>query len=369
MMRNTAGDVGAAMAAHEDCLRMLADGDASGAVGQAEVALAGFTAAGADHVVDQVNARLTLVRGLRMLDRLEEALAHAQAGLAQARTLPDGQTVSARLLVQALCDCGDVLRVMARHGDAEVLLAEAVDSASSLLGNADPDAISAQNSYAILLRYTGRFDAARALYESALALSERAAGADCEDVAAVCHNLAGLEHARGEAVAALPHSTRALRIRRAICGPDHLDTAADLALHGAVLVDLGRLDEAEECYRQAMAVFRRRLDDDHYEVAALLANWAALAHLSGRYEQAETLYAQAAAAKQALLGATHPEIGLLLVNQAALALDTGHGRRARELAERGHAVLRAVYPADHPQVSAACVVLAEAAADPPPAAR
>ena len=82
------------------------------------------------------------------------------------------------------------------------------------------------NNLALLLRNRGDLAAARPLDERALAIRERALGAEHPDIATSLNNLARLLWAQGDLAAARPLYERALAIREKVLGPDHRDTVA-----------------------------------------------------------------------------------------------------------------------------------------------
>jgi Flp pilus assembly protein TadD len=64
----------------------------------------------------------------------------------------------------------------------------------------------------VVLKYLGAFEDAETEYREALALIEQARELDHPDVAPVCHNLGGLEHARRRFAAGEPYGRRSLEI-------------------------------------------------------------------------------------------------------------------------------------------------------------
>ncbi|HNP88741.1 MAG TPA: tetratricopeptide repeat protein, partial [Kouleothrix sp.] len=76
-----------------------------------------------------------------------------------------------------------------------------------------------------LLYAQGDFNAARPLYERALAIHEQALGPAHPDTAQSLNNLAGLLYAQGDFNAARPYLERALAITEQARGPGHPTTA------------------------------------------------------------------------------------------------------------------------------------------------
>ena len=183
--------------------------------------------------------------------------------------------------------------------------------------------MTAVNSLAVLFKYSGRFDDAAALYERALAAAERT-GASDESLATLLHNIAGLEHARGDYARGEPAARRSVELRERALGPDHPAVAADVAALAAIVDGLGRHDEAEALYLRALGTFERVYGPDHYEIAVNLNNLAGVRQAQGRLAEAEELYRRALAIKEALLGGEHPDVALTL-NNLALLLDARVG--------------------------------------------
>jgi len=184
-----------------------------------------------------------------------------------------GRTGAAQALLEravALApERADLLRERARVemtlGDMEI----AEQSCRAALDRAPADA-TAWNLLGELLRRTDA-EAAEAAWRHALAL-------DAENSEASFH-LGNCERRRGANDAAIVHYERALR--RA---PKHTGVLNNL---GLALTAMGRVERAEACYRDLLAV------DSHY--ADALANLATLLHDQQRFEEAVGAYERAVA--------------------------------------------------------------------------
>jgi tetratricopeptide (TPR) repeat protein len=196
-----------------------------------------------------------------------------------------------QLRVQALAQLGSLHIARGEYRDAEAAYRRAMAIASRGL---EPHAMAtALNGLGVVCKYTARFDEARAFYRKALALTERARGADHPVVATILHNLGGLEHSRGRFGRGEPFARRSVTVRERALGPDHPHVAADVAALAAILVGRGKVAEAEALYRRAIAVYRRTLGRDHWEVGFNLGQLAALCQSGGRTGEASRLYARA----------------------------------------------------------------------------
>lgn len=69
---------------------------------------------------------------------------------------------------------------------------------------------------------------------------------------------------------------------------------------------VGRYDEAEPLYREALAVTEQALGKQHADYASSLNNLALLLDTTGRYDEAEPLYREAVQVFEAALGPDHP---------------------------------------------------------------
>lgn len=254
-----------------------------------------------------------------------------------------------RLCVQSLATLGNMERILARYADAEQHLRQALELARSTLGEEDEDVVSALNSLGVLYKYTGRFDEAAALYSAAIAVVE-AGRRDEATLATLCHNLGGLEHARGEYARAEPPARRAVELRERALGPDHPSVAADVAALAAIVDARGGHADAEAMYRRALAIFERVYGPEHYEIAVTLNNLAGIRDAAGRPEEAEALYRRALSIKEALLGADHPDVAMTLNNLALLLASIGRGADAALLYARALQTFAAHLDRSHPKV-------------------
>ena len=103
------------------------------------------------------------------------------------------------------------------------------------------------------------------------------------------------------------------------------DTSTALYNLGNLYKRLKRLDEAEDCFRRALAVEERRFGAESNEVAAAINNLAAMLKKQARYAESELLYTRALHIRRAV-GGESPDtanvlfnIGLLFEAQGDLA--------------------------------------------------
>ena len=143
------------------------------------------------------------------------------------------------------------------------------------------------------------------------------------------------------------HLNRAIELRRRLAGPAAAETAFEMNLMGTLLNRQGRLDEAEEVFRQALAIERRALAHDDPHFGQLLNNFALNTQEQGRYEEADSLYRAALAILRKDTTLWDSEISSTVNNHATLLHAMGRLPEAEASFREVLAKDRRVYPADH----------------------
>ena len=238
---------------------------------------------------------------------------------------------------------GESARRSGQWGKAVEAHLRAVALAETAFGDAREAAVAAQN-LAMTFRYTGRFADAEALYRRALAIAEEAGDAGL--VATICHNLGGLAHARGDAVAGIPWARRSVAVRDELDEP--LALAADRGALAGLLIDAGELDEAVDLLDAAREVFAAHLGADDYEVAVIDGNLATIALRRNDLPAAERRARAALVGKQRRFGPAHPELAVTLTTLGTVRRRRGDAVGAVELHRRALKVLTPAVEPEHP---------------------
>ncbi|SMD21723.1 tetratricopeptide repeat protein [Kibdelosporangium aridum] len=300
---------------------------------------------GAEHP-DTANAQLLIASVHEQSGNFTEARRAATAALSTLdRYATNPLRAVAVLRVRAEIAVANLDRISGDLHAAHARMTRTLES----LEPGDPLSAGVHNVLGIVGKFTGQFDEAEAHYHRALELHEP----NSLGMAAILHNLGGLEHERGRPEAGIRWAERGLEIRRNVRPPDHPDIAADLGALGSLYLSAGRLDDAESAFRQAIEIFTAE-----YEIAVARGNLAHLQARQGRIDQAEENYRAALAGKQKALGDDHPDVAVTFHNLGVLLFDSGRQAEGHELVNRAHDLLIARFPADHPRVVAVARTLA-----------
>lgn len=249
----------------------------------------------------------------------------------------------------------------------------------------------------------GALDSARSAFSRSLAIREATFGPESLEAAHGISQLGGLLIELDEVARADSLILRSLALRREHLPPNHPDIAADLGQrayladragrlqvsdslfrealavldssvgspddvrddaeldlrgdllsnHGALLVEMDRLEEAEAVLRKALEIRRRLYGDRHPEVAPTLNHLANVRLRAGDYEEAEALYQELLGWSSDLLGEDHPMITAWENNLSASLRGMSRYQEATEIQIRVLERRRATYGEEHGAVASA----------------
>ena len=215
---------------------------------------------------------------------------------------------------------------------AQPHLEGALDIRRREFGHRHPGVAESLDALGMLARAKGELRKAERLYGEALEQRRELLGEQHADYAQTLNNLGVLLRNTGELHAAEKHLREALRIRRAVwveqargAVPDPVDSrrrcgdvATTLVNLAAVLKNEGRLDEAEDLYRESLTLFLEALGREHYRIAVVLNNLALLLTDRGRYREAEPLFREGLVIRRKVFGNEHQATATGLKNLALL---------------------------------------------------
>ncbi|MDG1207799.1 MAG: tetratricopeptide repeat protein [Paracoccaceae bacterium] len=124
--------------------------------------------------------------------------------------------------------------------------------------------------------------------------------------------------------------------------------ATALNEHALTLRTMGRYEEAELLYRQAIEIDKATIGEAHPDYAMRLHNLAALLEAMGRYEEAEPLYRQAIEIGKVTMGEAHPDHAQHLNNLGVFLVGRGRFDEVPDLCRDAVRISRASLGDDHP---------------------
>jgi tetratricopeptide (TPR) repeat protein len=152
----------------------------------------------------------------------------------------------------------------------------------------------------------GRLAEARAAFEEALSLRERALPPEHPVIGSSWKDLGALTLREGNLPEAIRILRRALVMREQALGPQHPDVATVLTDLGRALMRSGQEGEAATHLQRALDVRTRTLGPEHPDVATTLAVIAELDVKTGHPDRAVEELARAIEIRRAALGPEHP---------------------------------------------------------------
>lgn len=177
-------------------------------------------------------------------------------------------------------------------------------------------------------------DRAFAVAQQALQEAERAKGITSAAVAKCLRNLGEIQQGRGKAREAEDYYKRALAMYEKALGAEHLEVA-DTLDRLAYLYDWGRAMENGPLYTRALAIREKALGQDHLKVALTLADLAQFHAVQMKnYPQAEPLFQRVLAIWEKHFGRDADEIVQPIQDLAEVYVAQGVYAKALPLYER-----------------------------------
>jgi len=145
---------------------------------------------------------------------------------------------------------------------------------------------------------------------------------------------------------------KSLDVTVATHGWDSPETA-DVLYHTAVLVhDLGKFDQAEDMYRNSLAINERIDRGVHFAVANSLNGLADVLKMRLHYRESRDLLEQALAMRIELYGEIHADVAHSMNHLGSAMMKLGESEEAEKVLRRGLEIRRQVYDSYHIEVVA-----------------
>ncbi len=283
-----------------------------------------------------------------------EALAMRPAAEAAVRRAGNDDAMWAQLHQQI----GNVLFVQGKLADAEAELARALALREKARGADSLEVARTLGGLAKVEVRDGKFEEARAHLIRAREITEKAVGADHADVGQLYTELGNADYYERRWSDALEMYQRALAVARHATGDASGATGAAMQNVAMALDEVGRHDEALATYQRALAIREKALGPDHPAIAATVGNIGVLLVSQKRLDEARPYFERALAIREKALGPDHVDIATALLNLGQLLADSGKPQEAVPYLERALAVRQKGLRPDHPQVALTEVELA-----------
>jgi tetratricopeptide (TPR) repeat protein len=246
-------------------------------------------------------------------------------------------------LAATLRRAGEYARHNEDYEQARPLLRRAIEVFEALPAGASPlqEHAEAWTGMASLLKDTFDYQGARADYERALPLYEKALGHEHRLVAVCLNDLATTLARLGDYARARALFQEALRIYDKTVGPDHILTAGCLNNFAFLLTETGKPAEAAELLRKVVRIATATYGERHPRTASAFANLGDALSASGDYDAAAANYERSGETRVAVFGPLSREatsvlalraVNLGLSGKTAPAVETG--RTSRETCPR-----------------------------------
>jgi tetratricopeptide (TPR) repeat protein len=164
----------------------------------------------------------------------------------------------------------------------------------------------------------------------ALAMRERALGAEHPSVAESLWPLASLLTGQGRFLQAQALAERALVVKEQALGSTHYEVGLVLNILGPILMYEGNYAQAEQILQRAQRLFEQALAPDHFFLASTKMHLVGLYYRQTAYIQAGILCQQAVELYERHLGSNHPLLASSLRVKGLIAVAEQHYRQAAD---------------------------------------
>jgi serine/threonine-protein kinase len=204
--------------------------------------------------------------------------------------------------------------------------------------------------------------------DRAVELAREAVRIAGDDPPAAAHALHGLGIAlsmrdQGDYAEGVAVFDRALDAYRRLSPSDPLDIAEAEADRAGIYLHLGRLEEAEAAFRNALGVMGARLGEHAPSVTAVRYNLARLEEQRGDYARAADDFARVIEAETRVFGADSADVAIDRTRLAYVQFGQRDYAQAEESFRAALAILRAKLPADHKRIAENLMGYAETLVD------
>jgi tetratricopeptide (TPR) repeat protein/tRNA A-37 threonylcarbamoyl transferase component Bud32 len=233
---------------------------------------------------------------------------------------------------------------------------------SALAASAGRDAVGETYAWAALVRVTkaqARYAEAHTFARYGFASAEAAGPGDERALATLHYMVGALDGEEGHANESLAHQQKALAIREKAFGAESSPVASTLNELAVTYADLGRYADSEKEARRALAIAEKLFGPVHPVVADSLYSLAHAVNLQGRADEALGEYKRCVSVQEQTRGHDSPRLVVPLSNIAGILGEQGKNAESLTYLQRALAIGEKVYGPVHPEVAAVLLNMGE----------
>ena len=141
---------------------------------------------------------------------------------------------------------------------------------------------------------------------------------------------------------------QALELREAVLGKEHPDTLASIDNLARVFRRQGKHKQAEQMHRQALELTEAVLGKEHPDTLISINNLAVVLSRQGKYKEAEQMHWQVLELRKAVLGKEHPDTLTSINNFAVVLSRQGKYKEAEQMYWQALELMEVVLGKEHP---------------------
>jgi len=196
----------------------------------------------------------------------------------------------------------------------------------------------------------GKVNEAMDRWHEALEVKEEECGVDSFEVAETLNNIATVQAARNEVALALENYKKAYAAMKRELGNDAL-VATILFNIGKLHNKIGEIEEAEECFKEALSIYEESPGDNRIDIADTLYTMGELYYAKQEYKPALDYSRKALNMREAALGMDHIDVARALTNIGNAHMKLGENQEAEKCYDRALAITVHTYGRSHVEVA------------------
>ncbi len=250
--------------------------------------------------------------------------------------------------LSAMSDLAFLYRAGGKFAQAEPLASKVLEIRRRLLGEDHPDTLDAMTHLGLLYRFEGKPAPAEALLSKVLEIRQRISGEQDPATLHAMNTLGYVYQVQGKYQQAETVLSKVLEIRQRVSGKEHPSTLTATDNVATVYYRQRKYALAESLFAKNLEIRRRVLGEEHPDTLDTMNNLGAVYRAEGKYAQAEMLLSKALETKRRVLGEEHPSTLISMLNVAVLLRYKGEFSKAEPLMVRGVDLQSRVLGDEHP---------------------